>query len=548
MYRRWFFASLLGLAAMAAAATAWWPGGDARRLNVILLTVESTRADMVRPDTAPNLLRAAESGLHFRNHRAVSAWTAPNAVSLLTGLDAFALGIHAAGDSLPRIALPPVDGKAAEDPPLRKLSERGWRVAGLQAFMLIDQFNNTGLTVESGGEFLPWLAGRVVDRKPFFLWHHYLETHLPYGPAPEFMPDWRALLPPGDTAARQRIETIMRQPAVPAGSVAFKPTDRDAVVAVHEATLRQFDAWFGRFWDFFQASGLRDTTILVVTADHGEEHLERGDVGHASTTHRGHLYEEIVRLPLFVWLPPDEKRLERGLRSIQAPTHHSDVMPSIMAWLEQRRSAPLTRLAEKPWQAITSLAGFAEPDPLHVREFVAARLEAGWKLHRRYRDEKPVENRLYHLATDPGETTDRAAERPDLVEKLAKPLDAAFANRRQVRREAEAAALSGNAAAPAWIFPAGNRAVRFADIRDGITLRWSGDPAARYVIEYQAGEGGALRLQGRLEAQGLEKAFGRIDATYWRDYVLPYGRLRMRVGLPGRDDAWSEWVEVRALP
>lgn len=546
MYRRWFFASLLGLSALAAAATAWWPGSEGTRLNVILLTVESTRADMVRPDTAPNLLHAAESGLQFRNHRAVSAWTAPNAVSLLTGLDAFALGIHAAGDSLPRIALPPVDGKPPEDPPLRKLAERGWRVAGLQAFMLIDQFNNTGLTVESGEAFLPWLAGRVVDRKPFFLWHHYLETHLPYAPSPDFMPDWRGLLPANDAAAQKRVETVMRQPSIPAGSVAFKPIDRAAIVALHEATLKQFDAWFGEFWRFFEASGLRDNTILVVTADHGEEQLERGEVGHASTTHRGHLYEEIVRLPLFVWLPPKAQRLERGLRSIQAPTQHSDVMPSIMAWLQGRRSAPLTWLAEKPWQAISSLAGFAEPDPLHVREFVAARLEAGWKLHRRYRDEKPVEAKLYHLATDPGESIDRAAERPDLVEKLAKPLDAAFAHRRQAQRDIPAA--NGNAAAPSWIFPAGNRAVRFADIRDGVKLRWTGDAHTRYAIEYEAGEGGAMRLQGRLEADGPEKDFGRIDEAYWRDYVLPYGRLRLRVGVQGRDDSWSEWIEVRALP
>ena len=41
----------------------------------------------------------------------------------------------------------------------------------------------------------------------------------------------------------------------------------------------------------------------MLTTDHGEEHLERGQVGHASTTRNGHLHEELVRLPLIVWRP-----------------------------------------------------------------------------------------------------------------------------------------------------------------------------------------------------------------------------------------------------
>ena len=97
------------------------------------------------------------------------------------------------------------------------------------------------------------------------------------------------------------MRAVMNQPTIRTGTVAFEPTDAAAVAALHAATYREFDAWFGNFWSFFQSSGLAANTILVVTADHGDEHLERGHVGHASTTHDGHLYEELVHIPLFIW-------------------------------------------------------------------------------------------------------------------------------------------------------------------------------------------------------------------------------------------------------
>lgn len=532
MYRRWFFASLFGLAALAAAASAWWPAAAPRR-NVILLTVESTRFDMVRPEIAPHVFAAAKQALRFQQHRAISAWTAPNAVALLTGLDAYEQGIHAAGDTVPR----------DRELPLQALSRQGWRVTGLQAFMHIEQFQHLGLLVEPASGPLPWLAGRVLDRQPFFLWYHYLETHLPYAPSAAFEPDWRKLLPSGDAAAVARLRAVNTQPAIPAGSVDFQASDRAAIVALHEATWREFDAWFEHFWQFFQASGLAKDTILVLTADHGEEHLERGLVGHASTTHRGQLHEEIVRLPLFVWLPPDMAQPPRDLAHV---TDHRGVMPSLMAWLGQDlRPPPLLEATPRPWRALTSEAGFAEPDAADVQAFVAARMEGEWKRIERRVAGKVSAAELFHLPSDPGETRNRIADEPEIAARLAAPMQHDFEARRIDLRKAAAAAAGP---APRWRQPAASRALRYADLADGVKLAWSGDPAGRYVLEYEAGEGGALSLKGRLDVEGLEKDFGRIDEAYWRNYVLPYGRVRLRIGLAGRDDAWSEWIEVRALP
>jgi len=542
MFRRSFFASLLALAALAAIWSALPPGGlrmaaplaaSGKKLNVILLTVESTRADLVRPDTAPHLLQAAEEGLSFRQHRSSSGWTAPNIVTLLTGLDAYAQGVNAAGDML----------VAAKPRPLVALSEAGWRVSGLQAFMLIDQFQHLGLIVESGEPLQPWLAARALEAKPFFLWYHYLETHLPYAPTAEFMPDWKKLLPANDPEAERRIQAVLNQPAIPAGTVAFQPTDRPAIIALHEASLRQFDAWFENFWRFFNRSGLRDNTILIVTADHGDEHLERGLVGHASTTHRAQLHEEITHLPLFVWLPDS---LGETPRVIAEPTDHRDVMPSLLAWLG-RSDWPAPLLApdpERPWIAFSSGAGFAEADPLQVQRFVAARIEGEWKMHQVYEREQVVESRLYHLPDDPGELRDLSQERPDIAQRMAAAMLADFNARQKTQRGETVAEQAG--AAPRWLRPAASGALRFQDIGEEARLEWSGDKAQHYVLEYEAGEGG-LSLKGRLDVEGTSKDFGRIDRDYWERYILPYGRVRLRVGLAGRDDAWSDWLELRAL-
>jgi len=419
MWLRSVFASLLALAALASLVPLLGEHVARPKYNVILLTVESLRAEMMSNANAPQLLAASQQGLNFSQHRAISAWTAPNIIALLTGLDGFGQGVYSSADMLPR-GLPR---------PLDVLARDGWRVSGLQPFMLINQFQSLGLLIEPGESLLPWLAARRLEQRPFFVWHHYLETHLPYSPAPAFMPDWQSLLPAGDAEAQARMQMVMTQSSIPAGSVAWQPSDRPAIAALHAGTLRQFDAWFGAFWRFFNDSGLRDTTILVVTADHGDEHLERGQVGHASTTRAGHLHEELLRIPLFVWLPP---ALKVAPQQLQLPTDHSQVMPSLLNWLGRQSSAPpLLSASERPWSGLTSHAGFGEPDPYRVHTFHAARIEGDWKLHHEYRDGRLTEARLYNLSDDPGEMINRIAQEPDIATRLGAKLQADFAARQQ---------------------------------------------------------------------------------------------------------------------
>ena len=180
--------------------------------DIILLTTESTRLDAIGPETTPNLWRLAGRGSRFTQHRGSSAWTSAGAVSILTGLSAFEHGIHTRDESVPEYW--PL--------PLKDLAARGWKVGGLQSFMQIPNYAHLGMSVEAGVEPEAWIAARLKAKEPYFLWYHYLPTHLPYNPAPAFRPDWQALLPPGDAGAVARLQKVMTQPVIPAGSVHFR--------------------------------------------------------------------------------------------------------------------------------------------------------------------------------------------------------------------------------------------------------------------------------------------------------------------------------------
>jgi len=49
--------------------------------------------------------------------------------------------------------------------------------------------------------------------------------------------------------------------------------------------------------------GLLEDTLMIIGADHGEELLEHGFVGYASTSREAHLYDEIVNIPFLILFP-----------------------------------------------------------------------------------------------------------------------------------------------------------------------------------------------------------------------------------------------------
>lgn len=534
MRRVSIFVSVLFAAVLAGTVLTIHDRFAAPQANVILLTVESLRADRFAEKLAPQFFAAAVEAAAYPKHRSISSWTGPNIIALLTGLSPFEQGVHARGQSID-------PGKPVF---LDALAREGWTVGSVQAFAKTENFRNLGMPVDAGHSLKGWIARSALSAEPFFFWHHYLDTHLPYNPSEPELPSGIQLPVPGD-AAHGRIQAVRTQPALREGSVAFEAGDKPLIEALYDGGIRDFDAWFGDFWRFYNASGLRENTILIVTADHGEELLDRGNVGHASTNAAGTLYEESVRVPLFIWWPA---RLRPESRP--GTTDHLDLVPTLRDALglpADTNLAGQSLLRAGPghdWSAITSRAGFSETNPDDVETFVAARIEGTWKLIVQTKRKGLSSVELFDLAADPMERDDKVYDRPDVVAKLLPSLlyRVSRLTLPQTAPPSASGVRSGPNSVPRWLQPAQSGALSWVDLGGRALLRWSGDPSATYRLSYSLGTGPSS-LSGELRVEGTEKDFGTFSEHYWRTWISPYRQVTLRVRNETSDN-WSETLHI----
>ncbi|MBO6948153.1 MAG: sulfatase-like hydrolase/transferase [Rhodospirillales bacterium] len=133
---------------------------------------------------------------------------------------------------------------------------------------------------------------RVLDdrdtRKPFFIWTHYLDTHVPYCPGPGA--NWK-------TQAPSYLDALGYDPRTDL-SVAVRgaPTTSQGWAdwaALYDAAVLYADEQIGRLVSGLKERGLADDTVIVVVGDHGEELGEHGDI-----SHHFRMYEHNIRVPM----------------------------------------------------------------------------------------------------------------------------------------------------------------------------------------------------------------------------------------------------------
>src|SRR3954469_19325547 len=96
MHRLAAVAALAG-ACVACGPVANEPRGPATRPDILLITIDTWRADRMRPDITPNLSALAASGTTFRNARSAVPLTLPSHTTILTGLLPPAHGVRENG-------------------------------------------------------------------------------------------------------------------------------------------------------------------------------------------------------------------------------------------------------------------------------------------------------------------------------------------------------------------------------------------------------------------------------------------------------------------
>ena len=301
--------------------------------NAILVLVDALRADHLgcygyERDTSPRLDRLAAEGARFETVVAPTSWTLPSHVTLFTALPPeshrVVLGTQRLGDDILTLA--------------EVLRDAGWATAGFAAGPYVSSRFGLGQGFETYDESL--IAGSLLEanaavtsprlvelarewldrwerdaaRRPFFLFLHAWDPHFDYVPPP---PHDRLFDPGYDGTLDAR--RYARNEAVHA---AMDPRDLAHVVALYDGEIRFTDLHLGLVLDDLERRGVLGETLVVVTADHGEEFFEHGGKGHRRT-----LYDEVVLVPLLVRWPG---RVPAGL-VVREMAGLADVAPTILA-------------------------------------------------------------------------------------------------------------------------------------------------------------------------------------------------------------------------
>lgn len=122
-------------------------------------------------------------------------------------------------------------------------------------------------------------------KESFFLWLHYVDAHHPYLPLPQYISQFR-----DQPISRRMMADLYRK--MISNPEKLSRTDTTALVDLYDAGIRYVDDNISRLLDSL-GDRLEDT-IVIVTADHGDEFGEHGNFSHRS------LYDGIIRIPLIM--------------------------------------------------------------------------------------------------------------------------------------------------------------------------------------------------------------------------------------------------------
>ncbi len=292
--------------------------------NVIIFLMDAVRLDHLslygyERATTPNIDAFAADATVFTQLVPASSWTRPSVASLWTGVYPETHGAQDSEDIM-RGGMPSL---------ARALARQGYETHAIMSnfnclpewgfgddfafFDFVPPAREDNAVVDQALEIIE----HAQDR-PCFLYMHLMGPHGPYRPpSPEFFsrfqPQDKALTSEAikallaqcpDTEPFNQIRQVLgpEMQKTIAGPDAQAPVSIDALrqlcVDLYDGDIAFTDAQFARLVDALKESGRFENTLVIVTADHGEEFWEHGGYRHGRTLH-----EEQLRIPLAVRLP-----------------------------------------------------------------------------------------------------------------------------------------------------------------------------------------------------------------------------------------------------
>jgi arylsulfatase A-like enzyme len=388
------------------------------KLNVIIYLVDTLRADHLgcygnREIQTPHIDRFASQGVLFENAYAQASWTKPSTATLLTST------YPSYHDAIKRN-----DTLTSEISTLAEvLKERGYLTgafisqvnvsADFGFYQGFDSYLETYYPIKQRplyahhmNDFIfPWLKKNVDN--PFFLYIHTNDPHDPYNPPAPYNKMYDDNYAGSINGSVRTLEDILF------GNIKVKPRDIQHLNALYKGEVTINDSAFGKFVEKLKELKLYDRTLIIFTADHGEEFWEHKGVKHALT-----LYDEVIHIPLMMRLPWN---IPAGLK-INSPVRTIDVMPTILKLLhfnppQQCQGKSLIPLIKNKKQHEAKEIYCEEDFGDKVMQSIR---KADWKLIY-YPKTGLVE--LFNIKKDHKEQNNLATHYPELIQSLLKKIN-----------------------------------------------------------------------------------------------------------------------------
>jgi arylsulfatase A-like enzyme/Flp pilus assembly protein TadD len=223
-------------------------------------------------------------------------------------------------------------------------------------------------------------AGDTVDRalrwleaqsgKPYFLWVHVYDPHMPYQPPSPFKENYKD-----------------------------RPYDGEVAYADRE---------LGRLFDAVRKKSPPDKTIIAVLSDHGESLGEHGEYSHGVF-----LYDATLRIAFLISGPgvPAGMRVKQQARTI-------DFLPTVLELMGGKAPASVQGASLTP-----SFAGHETQTAVSYAETLYPKINMGWAELRAIRTNhwkyvRAPKPELYDLSQDSGETVNLIGAHASEVQKL----------------------------------------------------------------------------------------------------------------------------------
>ena len=136
-----------------------------------------------------------------------------------------------------------------------------------------------------------WLEQYVQsdNKKPFFLWTHYMDVHEPYIPKKQYL----QLVDPSISLNEQEMFDLFKNTLLKRDISDSKAVN--LLRNLYRAGVRETDEYVKEFFNILKQNHVLENSIIIITTDHGDEFGE-----HQSLSHDGKMYSELIDSPFII--------------------------------------------------------------------------------------------------------------------------------------------------------------------------------------------------------------------------------------------------------